>query len=56
MKMMNSIVKLIGRIILWTLAVFGFLFVLLIVYYYPVIDRLYIRPCYYYPKAFADCN
>lgn len=28
----------------------------LIIYYWPVIDRLYIRPCHYYPKAFIDCR
>jgi hypothetical protein len=53
---MNSIVRLIGKIILWVLAIFGVLFIAIIIYYYPVIDRLYVRPCYYYPKAFADCN
>lgn len=27
-----------------------------IIYYWPVIDRLYVRPCHYYPKAFIDCR
>lgn len=54
--MMNSIAKWVIRIVVGILALIGLLTVLLLVYYYPVIDRLYVRPCYYYPKAFADCN
>lgn len=35
--------------------VFVVLLVLAIIYYLPVIDRLLLRPCYHYPRAFIDC-
>lgn len=37
------------------LAVMGIIFIAIIAYWWPVIDRLAIRPCHYYPHAFADC-
>lgn len=42
--------------ILHLLAVFGIILIVIIAYWWPVIDRIYIRPCHYYPHAFADCN
>jgi hypothetical protein len=46
--------KIIGKILLWILAIIGALTIAVLIYYSPVIDRL-IRPCYYYPNAFIDC-
>lgn len=54
--MIKSIVKTVGWIVLSVLAFIGLCYVALFIYYYPVIDRLYIRPCYYYPSAFSDCH
>jgi len=51
-----NILKVILAIVKWFLIVAGIIAVALFIYWYPVIDRLYVRPCYYYPKAFADCN
>lgn len=28
----------------------------MIIYYYPAIDRVYIRPCHYYPNMFINCD
>lgn len=42
--------------ILHLLAVFGIIFISIMVYWWPVIDRVYIRPCHYYPNAFIDCK
>jgi len=53
---MNKALAIIRNVIITILAIFGLLFIALIVYYWPVIDRLYVRPCHYYPQAFADCN
>lgn len=53
---MRSVGKWILRIIAAYLMIMGLLFTALIIYYYPVIDRVYIRPCHYYPKAFIDCQ
>lgn len=53
---MKLFAKIIGWIVLSVLALIGICTVALFIYYYPVIDRLYIRPCYYYPSAFSDCH
>lgn len=29
--------------------------VIFVIAWFPVVDRLIIRPCHYYPHAFADC-
>lgn len=29
--------------------------VIFLIAWWPVIDRLIIRPCHYYPHAFSDC-
>lgn len=42
--------------VLHLLAVFGIILIGIIIYWWPVIDRLYIRPCHYYPHTFADCK
>lgn len=42
--------------ILHLLAVFGIIFIMVVAYWWPVIDRLYIRPCHYYPNTFINCN
>lgn len=53
---MKKTLAIIRNIILIILAMFGAAFIALIIYYWPVIDRLYVRPCHYYPHAFADCK
>lgn len=52
---MKKFVNILGKILLWFFATVGALAVAVLIYYYPVIDRLFIRPCYYYPNAFIDC-
>lgn len=53
---MNKALVIIRNVIITILALFGLAFIALIIYYWPVIDRLYVRPCHYYPHAFADCK
>ena len=53
---MKKIGKIVGLAVLSLLATVGLFTIALIIYYWPVIDRLAIRPCHYYPKAFADCR
>ena len=41
------------------LAIFGLIFIVLLVRYWdwlPLVDRVVIRPCYYYPQVFIDCK
>lgn len=53
---MKTTLKIFGKITLAILAFFGFAFVALLIYYFPVIDRLYVRPCHYYPDLFSNCR
>jgi predicted PurR-regulated permease PerM len=47
--------KVLSKIIVAILAFFGILFIALIIYYWPVIDRL-INWCEYYPNSVSDCR
>lgn len=53
---MKKTLKWAAGIIIAILAVLGIVLVALIIRYYPLIDRVYIRPCHYYPQAFIDCQ
>lgn len=53
---MKTALAILLKLIIGILALFGIVFIAIIVYYWPVIDRLYVRPCHYYPQAFADCK
>lgn len=46
----------IRKIVKWYLITMGVILTALIIYYWPVIDRLIIRPCHYYPETFANCR
>lgn len=48
--------KLALKILQWFFTIVGVLATALIIYYFPVIDRVVIRPCAYYPNTFADCR
>jgi hypothetical protein len=51
----NKPLRVAYQVLVHLLAIFGIIFIALIAYWWPVIDRLAIRPCHYYPHAFADC-
>lgn len=53
---MNKTTKIIFTVIIGILAFIGAITVALFIYYAPVIDRLYMRPCHYYPNMFIDCK
>ena len=52
---MKTFLKVLAVIVVSFLSICGIAFIALVIYYYPVIDRLYIQPCNYYPHAFKDC-
>ena len=52
---MKKGLKILSKIIVGILAFFGLIFIALIIYWWPVIDRL-VNLCEYYPNAFADCR
>jgi len=52
---MKKLGKIVGFAILGLLATVGLFTISLIIYYWPVIDRMYVRPCHYYPHTFSDC-
>lgn len=54
--MHNKITRRIAKALVAFLAVMGVIFIALIIYWWPVIDRLIVRPCHYYPHTFADCR
>jgi hypothetical protein len=53
---MKTTLKIFGKLIVAILTFFGIAFIALLIYYFPVIDRLYVRPCHYYPNMFSDCR
>lgn len=52
---MKKGLKILSKIIVGILAFLGLIFIALIIYWWPVIDR-FVNLCEYYPKAFADCR
>ena len=52
---MNKLLKLLLGTLVSVLSLLGVLFIAVIIYYWPVIDRLYINTCNYYPHTFKDC-
>lgn len=60
---MKRPLNILGKIALWFLAAIGATTVIVIALNWnifmtgiTVYDRLYLRPCYYYPNAFIDCE
>lgn len=51
-----KILKILLLSIMSILSIIGIIFIGLIIHYWPVIDRVYIQPCTYYPHAFIDCK
>lgn len=51
-KLRHRILKVLGSI----MAILVVLLIGLVIYYWGAIDRIYIRPCHYYPQAFIDCK
>ena len=53
---MKRVLHIAFNVVVGVLSLLGIAFIALIIYYYPVIDRVYIQPCNYYPEAFKDCK
>jgi len=52
---MRTFIEALIGVVVAILCVCGIAFIALVIYYYPVIDRLYLNTCNYYPHAFKDC-
>lgn len=60
---MKRFMSILGRITLWLLALVGALSIVLVAVYWQlfieftgIVDRLYLRPCYYYPETLINCE
>ena len=53
--MKNPIIKAITKVVIGILVFFGAIFIALIIYYWPVIDR-FVNWCEYYPNSVSDCR
>ena len=49
-----KVLKAIQNIVVYTLALIGLLTVILFIYSYPVLDRVFFNSCSYYPEAFIE--
>lgn len=52
---MKKGLKILSKIIVGILAFLGLIFIALIIYWWPVIDR-FVNWCEYYPNSVADCR
>lgn len=50
-----KLLKALGYVAITILALLGLFFVSILIYYAPVLDRVY-NACKYYPEAFIDCE
>ncbi len=53
--MKKESLKILSKIIVGILAILGLIFIALIIYWYPVIDR-FVNWCEYYPQSVSDCR
>lgn len=56
MKMKTTTTKIILRSAVTFLSIMGAIFLIILVLSFPVIDRLYLRPCHHYPNLTIDCR
>lgn len=52
---MKNLLKILSKIVVAILAFLGLIFIVLIIQWWPVIDKL-VNWCEYYPNSLADCR